>query len=106
MTTARQKDENFQRTVALYNDLKPKQVKELLMPLDTGLVADYFRAFDSERSTKIIAEFKTPEERLPTSPAFWKKFAPPARPLLILLRSHQPRNPRPMSRRRNNTSCT
>jgi hypothetical protein len=62
-SATRLKDENFQRTVALYNDLKPKQVKELLISLDQDLVADYFRAFDGERSTKIIAEFKTPDEK-------------------------------------------
>jgi len=60
---SRLKDENFQRTVALYNDLKPKQVKDLFMSLDHDLVADYFRAFDSEHATKLIAEFKTPEEK-------------------------------------------
>ena len=62
-SASRLKDENFQRTVALYNDLKPKQVKELFISLDQDLVADYFRAFDGERSTKIIAEFKTPVEK-------------------------------------------
>jgi len=57
------KDENFTRTLALYHDLKPKQVKDLFQNLNPDLVADYLKAMEPEQATRVISEFKSPEER-------------------------------------------
>jgi hypothetical protein len=60
------KNENFQKTLALYDTLKPTQIKELFLtiPPDTRVetVADFILAMDPDRSGKIIGEFQTPEE--------------------------------------------
>jgi len=60
---AKAKEENFTRTLALYRDLKSKQVKDLFMGMNEDLVADYFKALEAEQTTKIIGEFKTADER-------------------------------------------
>jgi len=59
------REENFQKTLALYDELKPKQVKDIF--LSSGkqeLVAAYLTAMDPSRAGKIIAEFKADDERV------------------------------------------
>jgi hypothetical protein len=60
---AKQKDENFTRAAALYDELKPKQIRDIFMGLPPDVVVRYIKAMDTERAGKIIAEFKTPEEQ-------------------------------------------
>jgi len=53
----------FQKSMALFDELKPKQVKDLLVVMPADQVARYFAAMEPDRAAKIIAEFKTPEEK-------------------------------------------
>ncbi len=55
--------ESLQRSLALYDELKPKQIKELFIGLPVPQVATFLQAMDSGRAGKIIAEFKSPEDR-------------------------------------------
>lgn len=57
------RDENFNRTLKLYNELKPKQVKEIFLSLSPDVVENYLRAMDSDRAARIISEFKSAEDR-------------------------------------------
>jgi len=53
----------FQKSMALFDELKPKQVKDLLVVMPADQVARYFAAMEPDRAAKIIAEFKTTEEK-------------------------------------------
>lgn len=55
--------ENFARTLALYDELKPKQIKEIFSTMGVDLVAQYLAAMAPDRAGKIISEFKTPDEK-------------------------------------------
>jgi len=56
--------ENFQKMLAVYDELKPRQVKDLMYKArDFDLTAAFLSAMDSSRAAKIIAEFKSDEER-------------------------------------------
>ena len=59
---AQSTDENFQKSLALYNELKSKQVKDLFMAMPPEEVAKFLTAMEPERAAKIISEFKSPEE--------------------------------------------
>jgi hypothetical protein len=62
-TTARTKDESFQKSLALYDELKPTQIKDLFMGMPAPVVADFLLAMDPSRAGKIIGEFQTPPEQ-------------------------------------------
>lgn len=62
-TEAFVRDENFTKALHLYNELKPKQVKEIFVSLPQNVVENYLRAMDRDRAGRIIAEFKSPEDR-------------------------------------------
>lgn len=62
-TTDKTKADNFARSLSLYNELKPKQIKELFLGLQEDVIRDYLVAMDPDLATKVIAEFKSPEER-------------------------------------------
>jgi flagellar motility protein MotE (MotC chaperone) len=55
--------ENFQKSLALYDELKPKQVKELFVGMPVEQAAKYLDAMAPDRAAKIIGEFKSPEDR-------------------------------------------
>jgi flagellar motility protein MotE (MotC chaperone) len=55
-------DDSFQKSLALYNELKSKQVKDLFMPMPPDEIAKFLTAMDPDRAAKIIGEFKTPDE--------------------------------------------
>jgi len=56
--------ENFAKMLALYDELKPRQVKDLMYKAkDVELTAAFLAAMDSSRAAKIIAEFKSDEEQ-------------------------------------------
>jgi flagellar motility protein MotE (MotC chaperone) len=60
---ARMKDENFTKSLTLYNELKTKQVKEIFVTMPADVVGDFLKAMEPERASKIIGEFKTPDEQ-------------------------------------------
>ncbi len=53
----------FDTSLDLYNELKPKQVKDLFISLSPDAAAEFFKAMEPSRAGKIIAEFKAPEEK-------------------------------------------
>ena len=55
-------DKGFQDSLALYNSMQPKQVKEVFATLDDPTVMKYLRAMDPSRAAKIIKEFKSQVE--------------------------------------------
>jgi len=62
-TESDMRDENFVKTLNLYNELKPKQVKEIFVTLSPQTVEKYLRAMERERAARVIAEFKSTEDR-------------------------------------------
>ena len=55
-------DKGFQDTLALYTSMQSKQVKTIFMTLGDQTVADYLDAMEPRTASKIIKEFKTPQE--------------------------------------------
>lgn len=55
--------EGFKKSMALFDELKPKQVKDLFNGMTLDLAAKYLTAMEPDRAAKIIGEFKTPEEK-------------------------------------------
>jgi flagellar motility protein MotE (MotC chaperone) len=53
----------FLKTMALFDELKPREVKDLLATMTTDDIARYLTTMDADRAAKIIAEFKTPDEK-------------------------------------------
>ena len=60
--TKEAEDKGFQDSLALYNSMQPKQVKDVFATLDDPTVMKYLRAMDPSRAAKIIKEFKTSVE--------------------------------------------
>ncbi len=61
--TAKASDEGFQKTLALYDELKPTQLKDLFVTMPAPTVAEFLLAMDPSRAGKIIGEFQTPQEQ-------------------------------------------
>lgn len=55
-------DEGFQDSLKLYTSMQAKQVKTVFMTLDDETVRNYLQAMQPRQATKIIREFKTPDE--------------------------------------------
>jgi hypothetical protein len=55
-------DKGFQDSLALYNTMPGKQVKTIFMSLDDATIKQYLQAMPPRNATRIIKEFKTPEE--------------------------------------------
>jgi flagellar motility protein MotE (MotC chaperone) len=53
----------FQKTMALFEELKPSQIKDLLRPMGTDEAARYIAAMEPDQAARIIGEFKTGEEK-------------------------------------------
>jgi hypothetical protein len=53
----------FQKSLTIFEELKPKQIKDLLLSMSADEVARYLAAMDPDRTAKIIAEFKTADEK-------------------------------------------
>jgi flagellar motility protein MotE (MotC chaperone) len=58
-----QTDQGFQDSLAVYNSIPPKQVKDIFLNLDQQTVRQYLEAMDARQAGKIVKEFKTPVER-------------------------------------------
>jgi flagellar motility protein MotE (MotC chaperone) len=63
LTSNKTTDESFQKTMALYDELKPRQLKDLFIPMGPDLAAKYLGAMEPDRAAKIVSEFKTPDEK-------------------------------------------
>lgn len=58
------REENFQKTLAVYDELKTRQIKDIFLKNnDPDLAASYLVAMDPSRAAKVIGEFKTPDEQ-------------------------------------------
>jgi hypothetical protein len=57
-----QSDQGFQDSLALYNSMQAKQVKTIFMGLDDATLSQYLQAMEPRSASKIIKEFKTPDE--------------------------------------------
>ncbi|MBC8109383.1 MAG: hypothetical protein H7Z14_22555 [Anaerolineae bacterium] len=55
-------DKGFQDSLALYKSMAGKQVKTIFLGLDDRTVAQYLQAMEPRAATRIIKEFKSPEE--------------------------------------------
>jgi hypothetical protein len=52
----------FEKSMAIFDELKPRQVKDLLASMSVDDVARYLGAMKPDRVAKIVAEFKTADE--------------------------------------------
>lgn len=55
-------DKGFQDSLALYTSMPPKQVKSIFLSLTDDTVVRYLQAMQPRQASKILKEFKTPEE--------------------------------------------
>lgn len=55
-------DKGFQDSLALYQSMPAKQVKTLFMGMDDETVARFLQAMPPRSASKIVKEFKTPDE--------------------------------------------
>lgn len=55
-------DKGFQDSLQLYTSMQPKQVKTVFMTLSDDVLQQYLEAMEPRTASKIIKEFKTPEE--------------------------------------------
>jgi hypothetical protein len=55
-------DQGFQDTLALYNTMSGKQVKQIFMTLEDEAVMQYLQAMQPRKAAAIIKEFKTADE--------------------------------------------
>jgi hypothetical protein len=55
-------DKGFQDALSLYTTMPPRQVKQVFMTLGDEVVQRYIEAMEPRTASKIIKEFKTPDE--------------------------------------------
>jgi flagellar motility protein MotE (MotC chaperone) len=55
-------DQGFQDSLNLYNSMPAKQVKTVFLSMDDATVVNYLRAMTPRTASKILKEFKSPEE--------------------------------------------
>jgi flagellar motility protein MotE (MotC chaperone) len=55
-------DKGFQDSLKLYQTMPPKQVKQIFMTMDDETVQRYLQAMEPRGATKIVREFKAPDE--------------------------------------------
>ena len=56
-------DQGFQDSLALYKSMSSKQLKSVFMGMDQATVATYLQAMEPRTASKIIKEFKLPQEQ-------------------------------------------
>lgn len=63
---ARRENEDFQKTILLYQQVKPRQAKDMFLQLIAegrrSQVVEYLAAMQSRKAAAVLKEFKTPEE--------------------------------------------
>lgn len=57
-----EQDQGFQAELQLYQSMPSPQVKKLFIAMEDDLVARYLQAMPTRQASKVIKEFKTPEE--------------------------------------------
>jgi flagellar motility protein MotE (MotC chaperone) len=60
--TKQASDKGFQDSLQLYSSMPPKSVKTIFLSLSDEIVQQYLQAMEPRTATKIIKEYKTPEE--------------------------------------------
>jgi hypothetical protein len=55
-------DKGFEDSLAVYDSMTTRQVKDVFAALDDATVTKYLRAMDASRAAKVLKEFKTPQE--------------------------------------------
>lgn len=73
-------DRNFQDALKLYQSMPAKQVKQLFMTMDDETVTRYLQAMEPRGATKIIKEFKAPDEVQRVQRVLEKMRGPATRP--------------------------
>jgi flagellar motility protein MotE (MotC chaperone) len=53
----------FQKSMEIFDQLKPKQVKDLLMTMPADQIARYITAMEPDRAAKVVGEFKSTGEK-------------------------------------------
>jgi hypothetical protein len=53
----------FQKSMEIFDQLKPKQVKDLLMTMPADQIARYITAMEPDRAAKVVGEFKNTGEK-------------------------------------------
>jgi hypothetical protein len=53
----------FQKSMEIFDQLKPKQVKDLLIAMPADQIARYVAAMEPDRAAKIVGEFKSAGEK-------------------------------------------
>ena len=56
-------DAGFDKAMTLFDGLKPKQVKDLLVAMQVSDAAKFVGAMEADRAAKVMAEFKSPTEK-------------------------------------------
>jgi hypothetical protein len=56
-------DKGFQDSLKLYKSMPPKQVKQVFLSMDDETVRRYLQAMEPRTATKIVREFKAPDEQ-------------------------------------------
>ncbi|MBN2583403.1 MAG: hypothetical protein JXL80_10060 [Planctomycetes bacterium] len=54
--------EAFQKMARILENMKPAELKRMLLGLDDGTVVDFLRNYDPRKASKLYTEFKTPQE--------------------------------------------
>ena len=73
-------DKGFQDSLKLYQAMPAKQVKQLFMTMDDEAVARYLQAMEPRGATKIVREFKAPDEAQRIQRVLEKMRGPSTRP--------------------------
>jgi molecular chaperone GrpE (heat shock protein) len=55
-------DKGFQDSLALYNTMDAKQVKQIFLAMDDGTILQYLEAMEPRSAARIVKEFKSPVE--------------------------------------------
>lgn len=55
-------DKGFEESLAVYNEMSAKQVKDVFTSLDDATVTKYLRAMEPSRAAQICKEFKSPQD--------------------------------------------
>lgn len=65
LTTADAKADaaGFQKMMSIFSELKPKQIKDLLTTMPAAEVARYLTAMEPDQAAKVLAEFKSIDEK-------------------------------------------
>jgi flagellar motility protein MotE (MotC chaperone) len=61
--TTKSDEAGFRKSMEIFDQLKPKQVKDLLIAMPADQIARYISAMDPDRAAKVVGEFKNTGEK-------------------------------------------